>query len=94
MYSINITARVIMFGLILGISIALLVQTLFSATVTNYAKVAYGVYSGGQTFNFVGFPIKLFILLTICIIVVDLLATLPSLIRNIRRNPIRDMREE
>lgn len=93
-YSIDITIRVIIFGLVLGGSIALLVQTLFSALVTNYAKVAYGVYSGGQVFNFIGFPIKLLVLLTICIIVVDLLATLPALLRNIRRNPIRDMREE
>lgn len=32
--------------------------------------------------------------LVVCIFIISLVAALPSLIRNVRRNPINDMRDE
>ncbi len=94
LYSANVALRVIVFGLFLGVSIAGIVQILYSAQVTNYAKVAYGIFDRNQTFSFVNFDLLPLMLLTICIFAISIIAILPSLIRNVRRNPIKDMRDE
>jgi len=93
-YSINIAFRIAILGLSMGLLIAWLVQSLYSNQVTNYAKVAYGVFDKNQVFSFIDFQIAPLLLLAACIIAVSLIAISPSLIRNVRRNPIKDMRDE
>lgn len=93
-YSLNVALRIVFFSVLLGISIAAFVQALYSGQVTDNAKVAYGVFDKGQTFNFIGFGSPLLGWLTLCIVGISLVAVLPPLMRNIRRNPINDMRDD
>lgn len=93
-YSFNVAIRVIIFALILGVVIAATVHWLYSASTTDYAKVAYGVFDQEQAFNFMGFGSPLLGILALCVLAVSMIAVLPPLIRNVRRNPIKDMRDE
>ncbi len=93
-YSIDIAMRILIFSLGLGLIMSGAVQMLYSSQVTDYAKVAYGVFNSNQSFSFVNFPPLPLASLTACIIIVSIVSILPSLIRNVRRNPIKDMRDE
>lgn len=93
-YSVKIAIRIIVFSLTLGLMMAGLVQALFSTQVTNYAKVTYGIFDNNRIFNFIDLSVAPLVLLAVCIVIVSLLAISPSLIRNVRRNPIKDMRDE
>ncbi len=94
LYSLVVAIRIVAFSLALGFSIAVVVQALYSAQVTDYAKVTFGVFDKGQAFSFVGLaPVQL-AWLVLSIIGISFVAVLPPLVRNVRRSPIADMREE
>jgi hypothetical protein len=93
-YSFIVSLIVALFALILGGVGAVVVEALYGAQTTNYAKVAYGTFDQLQPFSFIGINIYLIVLVIAAIIVISLIATLPPLIRNVRRNPIRDMRDD
>ncbi|HSX02212.1 MAG TPA: FtsX-like permease family protein [Candidatus Saccharimonadia bacterium] len=94
LYSLIVAARIVAFSLILGLGIAFTVQALYSAQVTDYAKVTFGVFDRGQSFSFIGFDPAQLIWLVASIIGISLVAILPPLLRNVRRSPISDMRDE
>jgi hypothetical protein len=94
LYSVIVALRIAGFSLVLGAGIAALIQALYGGQMTNYAKVAYGVFDKGQTFNVIGINVAQLALLVVCIFGISLVAVLPPLVRNIRRSPISDMRDE
>lgn len=94
LYCAIVAMRIVMFSAALGLGAALVVQALYSSQVTDYAKVAYGVFDKGQTFSFIGLNPIHALLLAACITSLSIVAVLPPLIRNVRRNPINDMRDE
>lgn len=94
MYSLGVALRIATFAVLLGSAIALFAQALFVTTITDYARASYGVFNKSDTFNIVSFDSPLLLWLVLCILLVSLLAVLPSLVRNVRRNPINDMRDE
>lgn len=94
LYSAIVAVRIVSFSLALGLGIALVVQALYSAQVTDYAKVTFGVFDKGQVFSFIRLaPVQLAWLI-LSIIGISIVAVLPPLVRNVRRSPITDMREE
>lgn len=93
-YSFIVSLIIALFALILGGVGAGVVEVLYGSQTTNYAKVAYGTFDQLQPFSFIGINIPLTLLVIVAIIVISLIAVLPPLIRNVRRNPIRDMRDD
>lgn len=93
-YSLLVAILTILFSLAVGLVISLLVQALYGASFTAQARVAYGLFNSSTDFSF--FSLNLPVVLTYLIIIlgVAILATLLPLLRNVRRNPINDMREE
>jgi hypothetical protein len=57
-------------------------------------KVAYGVFNEPDTFTLIGVNGVLLGLAVAVILVIGVAAVIPPLLRNVRRNPIRDMRDE
>lgn len=94
LYSMLVALLIVIFMLILGYVAATVVQSLFGADATNLAKVAYGVFDELEPFRFIGIDLALLGMLTGCIFIISLVAVIPPLWRNVRRNPIRDMRDE
>ncbi|HEX6461802.1 MAG TPA: ABC transporter permease [Candidatus Saccharimonadales bacterium] len=94
LYSIVVALRIIVFAFIVGIGGALIVQLLFGAEATNYARASYGLFANVNDFKLISFTSPLFLWVTLSIIAISLIAVTPPLIRNVRRNPIKDMRDE
>lgn len=94
LYSLLVALLIIIFMLVLGFIGATIVDRLFSTDATNLAKVAYGVFTNLQPYHFIGINMPLLSALAGCIIAISLIAVLPPLWRNVRRSPIRDMRDE
>lgn len=94
LYSLWVALRIAAFAALLAGVIVLVVEFLYSQRATDAAQLAYGVFNGDATFHFFGTPSLLFWGILAGIIAMSLVAITPPLLRNIRRNPIRDMRDE
>lgn len=94
LYSLSVATRIAVFSIVIGTGIAVFVQTMFSTEVTDYALVSYGLFDGIGNFNLLGFDSPLLIWITLCIFMISLVAVVPPLIRNVRRSPMKDMRDE
>lgn len=93
-YSLWVALRIAVFAALLGAAIALVIEFLFSGRATDAAQLAYGVFDGDAKFHFVTAPSLLWWAILAGILAMALVAITPPLLRNIRRNPIRDMRDE
>ena len=93
-YSILVALLIAICSLTLGLVVALVVQVLFREDIADYMKVAYGVFSEPDTFSLIGADSILLGLTVAVILVVGLTAVILPLLRNVRRNPIRDLRDE
>lgn len=93
LYSLWVALRIALFAAALASVIVLVVETLFSRRATDAAQLAYGVFNDAS-FHFFGVPSPLFWAILGGILMMSLVAITPPLLRNIRRNPIRDMRDE
>ena len=93
-YSLWVALRIAVFAALLGAAIALVVELLYSGRATNAAQLAYGVFDGDAAFHFVTAPSLLWWSILGGILAMALVAITPPLLRNVRRNPIRDMRDE
>jgi len=94
LYSLNVALFILLFSLGLGLAVAVVIQLTYGSLLTDYAKVAYGAYSQSLRFSFIGFDWGVIAGLSLCIVLLVVLAIIPPLVRNVRRNPISDMREE
>jgi len=93
-YSVLVALLVALCSLAIGFAAALVAQSLYRDDIADYAKVAYGVFNEPDTFSLIGVDAALLGLTVVVIMVVGVIAVVPSLLRNVRRNPIRDMRED
>ncbi len=95
LYSMLVAVLITLFMLLLGLGIATVVDGLYSADATSLAKVAYGVFDNSiGSYHFMGINVSLLGILVAALFGICLLAVLPPLWRNVRRSPIRDMRDE
>lgn len=93
-YSVWVALRIAAFAAVLGIAIAGVVHLLYAGRATRAAQLAYGVFTPDPSFSFLGFRSPVLWLILGGILVMSLVAITPPLLRNIRRNPIKDMRDE
>ena len=93
-YSLIVALYISAFMLTLGFGIALIVNHLYSGNATDIAQIAYGSFNTIASFRLIGVNLLLLGALTLCVFAISLIAALPPLWRNVRRSPIRDMRDE
>ncbi len=94
LYSLLVASLIVIFMLVAGFIAASVVESLFSPQATDLAKVAYGVFDDLEPYHFIGIDITALGILAGCIFGISIVAVLPPLWRNVRRSPIRDMRDE
>lgn len=93
-YSLMIATLIIIFSTILGFGSAFILNQLYAPAITEYARVAYGVFDTALQFTFFSIPWYTLLLIVASIVLVSLIALLQPLIRNVRRSPLSDMRQE
>lgn len=93
-YSLWVALRIVLFAALLGVAIAGTIHVLFADRATKTAQLAYAVFTPDPTFTFLGFTSPVLWWILGGIVAMSLVAITPPLLRNIRRNPIKDMRDE
>lgn len=81
-------------AIVLGVVAAVYVDYHSSPTLTVQALLAFNSSDLSRTFHLLAFDLKDFLELTVFVIAVGLAGALLPLISNLRRSPIKDMREE
>jgi hypothetical protein len=93
-YSILVALLIAVCSFVIGFAAALTLQVIYRDDIADYVKVAYGVFNEPDTFTLIGVNGVLLGLAVAVILVIGVAAVIPPLLRNVRRNPIRDMRDE
>lgn len=92
-YTVLFSLRVVVFAIALAIAIALVVNTLWAEGATYGAQLAYGLVNDAK-FSFIGLSSVYVPILVGAIVLVGLISSTMPILRNARRNPIKDMRDE
>jgi hypothetical protein len=93
-YSVLLSMLIVAFSVVLGAAVALVLSGHYSASFTTKALIAYEPQDLNQSITLFGANFKSVAVVAICILIVGILSSLLPLVRNSRRNPIRDMRDE
>lgn len=93
LYALGVALRIMVVAVLLGAILVLVLEVLYATRATQYAEVMYGVFNGAASFHFIGWSPYIAIVIGV-VVVVGLVGVIPPLIRNVRRNPINDMRDE
>lgn len=93
-YTVLFSLRIALFAFVLGSSLAVIVQVLYAEEATTATQLAFGAVDSTKQFSFIGLQNWYLPAILSIILVVGLVAVILPLLRNIRRNPIRDMRDE
>ena len=92
-YTMLLSLLVMVFALAVGVLVALLAHNALWLETTVQAQLALGLTDVSQRFTYIGVSEKLVI---VCgaVLSAGFIGMLLPLMRNVRRNPIRDMRDE
>jgi ABC-type antimicrobial peptide transport system permease subunit len=93
-YSLFIAAFIMLLAFVVGSGTALLLSNRLSPDASVSAVLAYNAQDVHKQFTFYGLDIT-YVAIVLCMVVLAaLLSTVLPLLTNMRRNPIRDMRDE
>jgi hypothetical protein len=93
-YVLFVAAMIAVVSLVLGVSAAYVLDVVYGKTINDAAATTLGVVDGAPTFTLFRLDTPLLGLVVASIFAVAIIASIQPLIRNARRSPIRDMREE
>lgn len=93
-YSVFIAILVSLVAFVIGLLAALFVDSRYSPAVSAQAVLAFNSTDVNKKFALFGFDPKLIGFIIALIFIAALLSTLGPLLSNLRRNPIKDMRDE
>lgn len=94
LYVTCISLLILLFALVLGFVISLIADAKWSESLTYQALLAYNVQDLDKTLHLYGLHLPHMLTLTGVVLGVGLLSASIPLIRSLRRNPIRDMRDD
>lgn len=94
MYALLLSARVVLFAVILGTIISLTIELLYWRDATLGARLAYAASTTTLEFHLFGVASWYLPVIVGVILVVGMLGSIIPIIRSARRNPINDMRDE
>lgn len=92
-YTLLLSLRIVIFALAIGLIAALVINHFFWVDTTSQLRLVLGLYDDDSRFSFVGWSTKL-LLAASAVILSGLVGMVLPLLRNVRRNPIADMRDE
>ena len=93
-YSLLLSIRIVLFATILGAAVALTIEFLYWRDATLTARLAYAASETAPEFHLFSIASSYIPVIIGVILVVGLLGSVVPIVRNARRNPINDMRDE
>ena len=93
-YTLLVTLWIALVSIALGVGISLAIDRLYGQGITDTAVAAFGAIDDAPRFSLFSLGSPLLVVVVGVIFIVSLLASIQPLIRNVRRNPIHDMRDE
>lgn len=93
-YILLIAFQIALTSLVLGVAAAFAVDYFYGATLTDTAVAAFGILDNAPRFSLFSLESPLLLVIIGSIFVISIIASIQPLIRNVRRSPIRDMRDE
>ncbi|HEY5806022.1 MAG TPA: ABC transporter permease [Candidatus Saccharimonadales bacterium] len=94
LYTVYVSLLISSFALLLGFGFALLVHARWSEEVTQHALLAYNLQDINKVFYLYGLNFSQTMLLIGVTVAACLLSAAIPIVRSLRRNPIRDMRDD
>lgn len=93
-YTLLLVLRIMIFTLILGLSIALIADAVVSRDATLGAQLAFAAVDESKEFHIIGLRSWYLYAILGVIVIIGLLSMIIPLLRNVRRSPINDMRDD
>lgn len=93
-YVLLVALQIAVVSITIGIAAAFTVDYFYGATLTDAAVVAFGIVDDAPNFGLFSLGSPLLLVIVGSIFIISLIASIQPLIRNVTRNPIRDMRDE
>lgn len=93
-YTLILASLAFVFAVVLGATLAAYMEMRYSGVLSIQAVMAFNSSDLNKSFHLVGVNIGDMLLIYLFVLVAGLLAAAAPLLLNIRRNPIKDMREE
>lgn len=94
LYVFMLTILIMMFALLFGVIGTLLVDVQFSTNLTVQAQYVFGDFWQNKQVNLAYFDYQKITLILMLILSISLISAIVPLYRNVRRNPIKDLKEE
>ncbi len=89
-----VALRTVVLSVVLGVAIAFAIDYFYGKVLTDTAVTAFGIIDDAPTVSLFDLGSPLLLVVIGSIFVVSLVASIQPLIRNVRRSPIRDMRDD
>lgn len=93
-YSFILSLSISLFSFLAALVASLVLDHIYSPELTARSVWIYNIKEHSLKFSLVGFSSELILPIVVMIFITGLIATAFPLLRNIRRNPIKDMRDE
>jgi hypothetical protein len=93
-YTVLLSVFIAIFAAIAGYAGALFIDTAYTQQLTVQAQLGYGAVDLSKHISLIGFDGQQLMLIFIACLATGILSVIVPLLRNVRRSPIQDMREE
>lgn len=93
-YVLLVALQIAILSTVLGIGVAFAVHHFYGQVLTDTAVAAFGIIDGAPTFSLFSLESPLLLVIVCSIFIVSMAASIQPLVRNVRRSPIGDMRDE
>ena len=94
LYILLVAMWIALISTVLGVAVSLAIDHLYGQGVTDAAVAAFGVIDGAPRFSLFSLNSPLLAVVIGALFAVSLSASIQPLVRNVRRSPIHDMRDE
>ncbi len=92
-YVLIVALRIVIASLILGIATAFAIANTYGKNLTDTAATAFGTVGSAPQFSVFSLESPIIIAVVSSIFIVSLIASIQPLLRNVRRNPVQDIRD-
>ena len=92
-YVVIVALRIIIASLILGIATAFAIANTYGKNLTDTAATAFGTVGNAPQFSVFSLESPIIIAVVSSIFIVSLISSIQPLLRNMRRNPVQDIRD-
>ncbi|MCA9338323.1 ABC transporter permease [Candidatus Saccharibacteria bacterium] len=94
LYVFLVALQIAIVSTVLGVAVAFVVDSFYGSTLSDTAVALFGIIDDAPRFSLFNIESPLLTVVVGSIFVISIIASIQPLIRNVRRNPISDMRDE